>query len=128
MQTTGYMVALCLLAFLAFCTVFLGYLTVKAFTDPDRPYTPEAIVVVTGRIDRVERGSVPQLWVEGQDLPFRGFWNHEVVDDLQLHEGEPVKVGVLQTEQESPPRDRWHGQDFRNIYSLEINGRTALSR
>jgi hypothetical protein len=120
--------ALCFLAFLAGCTLVFGYFTVKVFTDPVSTYSPDDVVEVTGRINRMERSPVVQLWVEGQELPFRGlWWTHEEVEELQRHEGEPVKVGVPRTEQATPLRDHRHGQDFRNIYSLEINGRTVLS-
>jgi hypothetical protein len=119
--------AWCLLALLGFATVFLGYLTIRVFTDLGRTYSPEDIIAVSGRITRVEERPQTQLWLEGHALPFRVILVREDFKEVLHREGEPANLGILRTELTSPPRDRWHGQDFLNVYTLEINGRTILS-
>jgi hypothetical protein len=116
-------------AFLLFLGALLtGFLTVLLFTDPGDSVSPEDIVFVAGRAERVERRSDLQLRVEGHNSLFRlgnGDTNLEVLKEL--HEGVPVKVGILKREQTSPPGANQREQYVLNICSLEVDGRTALS-
>jgi hypothetical protein len=117
------------IVFLLFLGILLtGFFSVQVFTDPDPYASPEDIVFVTGYAKRVERSSGLQLWVEGQNSIFllvHGYTNPEVVEEL--HKGELVKVGILKSEQTSPPGAESREQHFLNICSLEVDGRKALS-
>jgi hypothetical protein len=117
------------IVFLLFLGILLtGFFSVQVFTDPDPYASPEDIVFVTGYAKRVEKSSGLQLWVEGHNSIFllvHGYTNPEVFEEL--HNGVPVKVGILKSEQTSPPGAESREQHFLNICSLEVDGRTALS-
>ena len=105
-----------------------GFLTVKLFTDPVDYVSPEDILFVTGRAERVGKSSGLQLWVEGHNSIFslnHGYTNPEVFEEL--HKGVPVKVGILRRVQTSPPGADQRVRYVLNICSLEVDGRTALS-
>src|SRR5712692_5267958 len=121
-----------------FCgTVLFGFFTAKLFIGSDSSYSARDLVFVARHLDRAEelqssKGSTTlQLWLQDEPLPFRGsgpypkYYDPDVMKEL--HKAVAVNIGVLRTEQTSPQKDYLDGQEFRNIYSLEVNGRMALS-
>jgi hypothetical protein len=102
--------------------VAFGYATVHVFLTPPPTYAPEELTLVAGRIDRVDMEEVPEVWIEGQGLSFRGLLRHDAVEELQV--GRSATIGFVRADER---RDRWQRRDFREICSLEIDGKSIQS-
>jgi hypothetical protein len=121
---------------LGLCSTLLwGVLTVRLYVIPAPQYSREDIVVVEGNVDHSEEfgGSSPtlQVWLKNVESSFRSsgpyprYYDRDIL--AELRPGVPVKIGITPAEQTSARYDRMRAEEWRNIYSLEANGRVALS-
>lgn len=114
-----------------------GWLGVKLFLIGGHPYIRSDLEMVSGKIKhsgvlRSRYGDVLQIYLEGQDIAFRGSsfvypkcYRKDLLNTLRP--GAVVAIGVLPAEKARPYHSGIKRRPYLNIYAMIVNGQTALS-
>ena len=120
----------------AFGILFFGAVAISFFTSQD-VFAAADVERVTGTIREIGEldpgSSSPglQIWLNEEPLPFRSFGTYPASfnrDVLQyVVPGAEVAIEIDRNERSSPRLSRSEWQQFRNILSLKVGDRIALS-